>query len=324
VIEGPKAGWLSAEIIALFLLAAGALTAFIRCERRSADPMMDLTLFTDRTYRLAIGTIFAVLFAVYGMLLVTTQYLQNVRGFSPIDTGLLLLPYSATATIVSLKVGGLVGRIGARPPILFGLVSLMVGLVVMALGVQAGTVVLSIGLVFTALGCSLCMTPTTSLAMTAVPRERAGMASGIMSAQRAIGSTVGFAVLGSILAAWLGATLDRDLSAVLPEVSQRRDVAAKIVESANPRAYAAEIGPGRPIPAATDAIRAAILTAANADFIRGIQVALATAIALLSIVLAAGYAGFPRGAAAMSDVQHEATKLAAGEAKRETGASLDV
>ena len=66
-----------------------ALAAFVVAERRSADPMMDLTLFRDRTYSLAIGTIFAVLFAVYGMLLVITQYLQNVRGFSPTQAGLI-------------------------------------------------------------------------------------------------------------------------------------------------------------------------------------------------------------------------------------------
>src|SRR5262249_5233444 len=70
VIEGPHAGWVSGEILALFVIAGAALTAFIFCERRNADPMMDLKLFGDRTYSLAIITIFAALFAVYGMLLV--------------------------------------------------------------------------------------------------------------------------------------------------------------------------------------------------------------------------------------------------------------
>jgi MFS family permease len=94
VIEGPHAGWLSAETVVLFVVAAVALAAFVRVERRSADPMMDLTLFRDRTYALAILTIFAVLFAVYGMLLVITQLLQNVRAYSPTQAGLVLLPYS--------------------------------------------------------------------------------------------------------------------------------------------------------------------------------------------------------------------------------------
>ena len=105
VIDGPKVGWTSLRIIALFAVAVAALVAFIRFERASRDPMMDLKLFGDHTYSLAIVTIFSVLFSIYGMLLVTTQYMQNVRGYSPTDTGLLLLPFSATMTIVSLSVG---------------------------------------------------------------------------------------------------------------------------------------------------------------------------------------------------------------------------
>ncbi len=91
MIEGPRAGWRSPEILGLFVVSAAALGAFVYWERRNADPMMDLKLFRDRTYSLAILTIFAVLFAVYGMLLVITQYLQNVRGYSPTEAGLLLI-----------------------------------------------------------------------------------------------------------------------------------------------------------------------------------------------------------------------------------------
>jgi EmrB/QacA subfamily drug resistance transporter len=309
VIEGPKVGWLSAEILALFVLAAGALAAFIRCERRSADPMMDLALFRDRTYSLAIATIFSVLFAIYGMLLVTTQYLQNVRGYSPTDTGLLLLPFSVTMTIVSLKAGRLVGRVGTRLPILFGLSSLIAGLVIMIVSMSASMIAVEFGLAFASLGGALCLTPITSLAMTAVPPQRAGMASGIMSAQRAIGSTVGFAVLGSILAAWLAITLDRDLAAAIPDNAQRRDVAMAIIGNANPRAYAAEIGPRRPIQHESAVLRDGILLAADADFVQGIRLALASAVGLLAIVLAAGIVWFPPHKEAIADAEHEATKL---------------
>ena len=181
VIEGPQAGWLSGEILTLFVVAGAALAAFIFCERRSADPMMDLKLFRDRTYSVAIITIFAVLFGTYGMLLVITQYLQNVRGFSPTDAGLLLLPFSASMMIVSLTAGKLVGVVGSRRLILLGLASQIVGFAVLIAGLQASTVVVSAGLLFVGVGDALCLTPITSLAMTAVPAERAGMASGIMS-----------------------------------------------------------------------------------------------------------------------------------------------
>jgi EmrB/QacA subfamily drug resistance transporter len=294
VIEGPQVGWLSEEILTLFVVAGAALAAFIFCERRSVDPMMDLMLFGDRTYSLAIITIFAVLLATYGMLLVITQYLQNVRGFSPTDAGLLLLPYSASMMIVSLTAGKLVGVVGSRRLILLGLASQIVGFGVLIAGLQADTVIVSAGLFFVGVGIGLCLTPITSLAMTAVPPSRAGMASGIMSVQRALGSTVGFAVLGSMLAAVLTATLSDHLAGALPDPTERKEVAATIIRNATPRAYAAEIGPGRPIQHLDAATQKAILAAADSDFVEGIRFSLATAMVFLALVLAACFAWFPR------------------------------
>ena len=318
VIEGPQAGWLSGEILTLFVVAGVALAAFIFCEGRSADPMMDLKLFHDRTYSVAIITIFAVLFAAYGMLLVITQYLQNVRGFSPTDAGLLLLPYSASMMIVSLTAGKLVGVVGSRRLILLGLALQIVGHAVLIAGLQAGTVFVGAGLLFVGVGAALCLTPITSLAMTSVPAERAGMAAGIMSAQRALGSTVGFAVLGSILAAVLTTTLSTHLADALPDPTERKEVAATIIGNANPRAYSAEIGPGRPIQHLDAATQKAILAAADSDFVEGIRFSLATAMVLLALVLAAGFAWFPRGKGSIADAEREAQAIASEEIARES------
>jgi len=316
VIEGPRSGWGSPEILGLFVVTAAALVGFVLVERKSSDPMMDLTLFRDRTYSLAIVTIFTVLFAVYGMLLVITQYLQNVRGFSPTQAGLLLLPYSVTCTLVSLRAGKLTGIVGSRRLILAGLVSQMLGFSVLIAGMGWSTPVVVLGLVFSSLGSSLCLTPITTLAMTAVPPERAGMASGIMSAQRALGSTVGFAVLGSVLAASLTATLAAHLARALPDPVERREVADTIIGNANPRAYTAEIGPGRPIDHMDPATRAAILAAADVDFVEGIRRSLVTAIVLLALVFAFGFAGFPRGRGGLADAQREAHALRGEESTR--------
>jgi hypothetical protein len=163
------------------------------------------------------------------------------------------------------------------------------------------------------LGAALCLTPITTLAMTSVPPQRAGMASGIMSAQRAIGSTVGFAVLGSVLAAWLFATLDPDLAAVVPNAGERRVIASKIVSSANPRAHVAEIVPRRPIAHPNPAVQAEITAAAESDFVQGIRVALLLAVALLIIALLIGWHWFPRGGAALSEAEREEARLAATE-----------
>ena len=275
--------------------------------------MMDLTLFRDRTYSLAIVTIFAVLFATYGMLLVITQYLQNVRGFSPTDAGLLLLPYSVSVTLVSLRAGKLVASVGSRRLILSGLATQMAGFGVLIAGLQGTTAIVVVGLALVGIGGALCLTPITSLAMTAVPPERAGMASGIMSAQRALGSTVGFAVLGSILAAALTATLSAHLASALPDPTERREVAATIIGDANPRAYTAEVGPGRPIRHLDPATEKAILAAADADFVEGIRISLAAAMAFLALVLAAGFAGFPRGKGSIADAEREAKRVESEE-----------
>ena len=315
VIEGPREGWLSVEILGLFAAAAVALAAFIRVETRSADPMMDLKLFRDRTYSLAIVTIFAVLFAVYGMLLVITQLLQNVRGFTPTQAGLLLLPYSITNTLVSLRVGRWMAAAGSRRLILLGLLSQIAGFVVMIVGMGASTGIVVAGLVLSSLGSALCLTPITSLAMTAVPPERAGMASGIMSAQRALGSTVGFAVLGSVLAASLTLTLSEHLALSLPDPTERQEVADAIIGAANPRAYTAEIGPGRPIRHADPQVERAILAAADRDFVEGIRISLSAAIVVLAFVLAAGWTWFPRGRGGLADARREAGALETEESR---------
>jgi len=278
--------------------------------------MMDLTLFRDRTYSLAILTIFAVMFSIYGMLLVITQYLQNVRGFTPAQAGLLLFPYSATAVIVSLRVGKLVPIYGTRKLILVGLIGQIVGFGILILGLGHSTVLVVVGLVVASFGDSLCLTPITSLAMTAVPSERAGMASGIMSAQRALGSTVGFAVLGSVLAAALTVTLSAHLAQALPDPAERLEVAEAIIGNANPRAYTAEIGPAKPIRHVDPATEAAILRAADSDFVEGIRFSLGVAILVLALVFAAGFRWFPRGRGGIADAEREAGALAQEESAR--------
>ena len=131
--------------------------------------------------------------------------------------------------------GKLVPVYGSRRLILVGLVCQMAGFGILILGLGQSTPVLIVGLIVASMGSSLCLTPITSLAMTAVPPERAGMASGIMSAQRALGSTVGFAVLGSVLAAALTVTLSAHLAQAIPDPTERREVADAIMREGRVR-----------------------------------------------------------------------------------------
>jgi hypothetical protein len=93
-------------------------------------------------------------------------------------------------------------------------------------------------------------------------------------------------------------------------------VAETIIGDANPRAYAAEIGPGRPITHADASTREAILLAADAVFVEGIRISLGAAILVLALVLAAGFAWFPRGRGGLADASREAKALESEEAGR--------
>ena len=313
LIEGPRSGWGSPLIVTLFAVAATGGFFFLRVERRSPDPMMDISLFRNGEYALAIGTMFVAFFAVYGMLLLMTQYLQNVQGYSPERTGFMLLPFSLVLMIMSPRVGKLVGRYGPRRLILLGISGLILGFLTLMASGSGNAMLVLLGFTVCGFGAALCVTPITALAMTSVPPQRAGMASGIMSAQPATRSSVGSAVLGPVLAAWLATTLDADLAPVVRNPAERQAVATAIVSSANPRAHVAEIAPRRPIPHPDPATRAAITVAADQDFVQGIRAGLLLAVALLLLALLAGWRWFPRGGVALREAEREEAKLAATE-----------
>jgi hypothetical protein len=188
-------------------------------------------------------------------------------------------------------------------------VALVLGLLSLIASGDGSVAFVLLGFALSGVGAALCVTPTTTIAMTSVPPQRAGMASGIMSAQRAIGSTVGYAVLGSVLAAWLAATLDHDLLPVVPDAAERQEIAAKIVASANPRAQVAEIVPRRPISHPDPKLQEAITAAADRDFVQGIRAGLLVAIVLLALVFLAGWRWFPRGTGSLAEAKREEIKL---------------
>jgi EmrB/QacA subfamily drug resistance transporter len=311
LIEGPHEGWLSPEIIALLVSSAIVLVAFVVVERRSADPMMDMRVFADRVYSVAIVTLFVVLFAIYGLLLVITQYFQNVEDYQPEEAGALLLAFTLPTIVFAPVAGGLAARMGGRRPTLVGEVLLVAGLAVVAIGVGGPLVVVLAGLVLVGCAGGLCVTPTTNVAMASIPPERSGMASGIMSAQRALGSTAGFAIMGSVLAAVVAATLPDKFAPYVPE-PPRDELVAAVVDEANPRAVVSIIGPGKPLPG-TVTEQDELVEAADESFVAGIRAALAVGIVLAAGSLLAGFFVFPRGTRDESAEEVEATELKAAE-----------
>ncbi|WP_311137658.1 MFS transporter [Streptomyces sp. I6] len=203
-MQGQSTGWNSPTIVTIFVVSAGAFVLFVKHESARDNPMLDVGLFRDRVYTLSMATILVQFFCTYGLLLIITQYFRNIRADSPIQAGLFTLPFVGGIVLCSPLAGRLVSRFGNRPLVLAGQVSLFAGLLTVAAGMSTAPVVVLTGLLLAGVGSACLLTSIASFAMSAVPPDRAGMAAGIMNTQRAVGSTLGYAVVGSTLAVWLG------------------------------------------------------------------------------------------------------------------------
>ena len=189
--------------------------------------MMDVRVFDDRVYSAAIVTLFAVLFAVYGLLLVITQYFQNVQDYSPERAGVLMLAFTVPTIMLSPRSPAAWPRTHRRPRPDAGrrdAASSPASWSSVAIGVGGALIAVLIGLVLVGTAGGLALAPTTNVAMSSIPPDRAGMASGIMSAQRALGSTAGFAIMGSVLAAVVAATLPAGFAPYLGEPARQQAV----------------------------------------------------------------------------------------------------
>ncbi len=231
--------------------------------------------------------IFFGMFTVYGALLIVTQYFQNVRLYSPIEAGLLILPSSLASVALSPVAGFVAARRGPRLPALTGQFLIVGGLVVMVVGVSVSVPAVVVGFLLLGAGLSLIIAPIQGLALNSVPVERAGMASGIVATQRGLGSTAGYAVLGMIVAVWVGIALDSDLSRTIPDHDERATVVARIVDNTNPNAFEAVVGPGRPIAHPDPDQVTKIRAVADRTFVRGMQLSLGSAalVALIMLVI---------------------------------------
>jgi EmrB/QacA subfamily drug resistance transporter len=300
LVEGPHSGWASPLILALLVGSMVIITTFVLVELRVTDPMMDVRVFGDRVYSTAIVTIFCVLFGIYGTMLVITQYFQNIRDYSPEEAGFLMISMTLPVIVLAPIAGRLTARRGGRRPTLIGVSLIVAGLAVLVVvGVGGSLVWTLVGLALVGGAGGLAVAPVTSVAMSSIPQDRSGMASGILSTQRALGSTAGFAIMGSVLAAVVSLTLPDKFEPYLPDEQQRQEAVDEVVEDANPRAVAALLGPGKPLSADVKE-EPELEQAADDAFVEGIRAAAAVALALVIGALIAGYVIFPKGEQAMA------------------------
>ena len=200
VIEAPDRGWTDGPILGAFAAAAVVLGLFVAWELRTPTPMLDVRLFRNARFSAASGAIGLAFFGLFGTLFFTTQYLQSVHGFSPLEAGVWSLPIAA-----GLAMGGpLSARIGARVGAKFlvsgGLAIVAGGLALYATaGPKSGFALIGGAEAILGLGIGLAMTPATDSIMGTLPPERASVGSALNDAVRQVGGALGVAVLGSVL-----------------------------------------------------------------------------------------------------------------------------
>jgi DHA2 family multidrug resistance protein-like MFS transporter len=208
-------------IVACVALGLAAGTIFVRRQRRLPNPMIDVDLFRSSAFSGAVAANVVSIFGLIGLLFFFSQYLQFVRGFTPLQAGVAELP----ATIASIVVIGLVGvavtRLGRGRAIALALVVTAAGLVLVAPAAGADSYVwLALCLAPVGLGVGLAMTLAGDAILSAAPPRKAGSVSAVTETANELGVVLGIAVLGSLLTAVYRAELT--LPGALPEAVRAR------------------------------------------------------------------------------------------------------
>ncbi|MCV7280669.1 MFS transporter [Mycolicibacterium flavescens] len=207
LIEGPGLGWADGRVVAIAVAVVLAFAGFLVYEARHREPFIDLRFFKSIPF--ASATMIAVCaFAAWGaFLFMMSLYLQDERGFSPMQTGLIYLPIAVGALVFSPLSGRMVGRFGARPSLLSA-GTLITAATLMLASLSATTPVWQLLVVFAVFGIGFSMVnaPVTNAAVSGMPTDRAGAASAIASTSRQVGVSIGVALCGSVAGAALATT----------------------------------------------------------------------------------------------------------------------
>ncbi len=260
VIEGGDHGFGDARSWGTLVGAAVVLGSFILYERRITFPSLDVKLFSNRQFSASVGSIGLVFFAAMGSLFFMAFYLQLVRGYSPLASGALMVPFAVAQMVFAPQSSKMVKRFGPKAVSTVGLIMVAIGLSGFVF-FTATTPIWVLGALFFVMGAGMAnvMPPATESIMAALPREKAGVGSAVGNTIRQVGGALGVAVLGSILSA---VYRDDIRSAVTGLPAGAKDAASTSISGAY--GVAAQAGPagGELIARANDAFISAMHYAA--------------------------------------------------------------
>lgn len=278
LIEAPHWGWGSAKSLGVIGAGIAVLVAFVMWELRSSAPMIDVRLFKDRRFGVSSIGMTLVFLTMFGFFFVVSQLFQLVLGYGSFESGLRMLPIMPMLIIFSTRAAGLVDRLGARAVVTAGMLLTAAGVFILSfLTPASGYGHVLLGMIVMGAGMGLTMTPMTELIMSSVPRDKAGVGSAMNDTTREVGTTLGVAVLGSILSSGYTSNLGSAVSD-LPD-------AARVTAEGS---LAGALGVARDIGGAQGT---AIVDAAKSAWTDGLQLSMAigAGIVLFAAVIAARY-----------------------------------
>jgi EmrB/QacA subfamily drug resistance transporter len=265
IIEAPSHGWGSARTVGSFALTVVLVAAFVAWERRTEQPMLDLSLFRDARFTAASVSVAISFFALSGFIFLVTQYFQFLKGYGPLSTGVRLLPVASFVAISSVLGARLAVRLGTKLIVasgLFLMAAFYLWVTTAAAGTSYGTIAAQMVVLGTGMG--LTSAPATEAILGVVPKAKAGVGSAVNDATRLLGGTLGVAVIGSVYASLYASRLTSGLPARLP---------ATIAHTAHASVGAALTAAGKLVHTGQPALAVAVHNVASSAFFHAFHAA---------------------------------------------------
>ncbi len=271
VIHAPNVGWTAPVTLAVFAASMATLAGFVLWELHCEHPMLELQFFKNPRY--SMGNLMMLFGSMVwaGFIFVATQLLQFVYGYSAFDAGVAILPFATMFTVMAFLGPHVVERIGTKRTVVVAIATYGLGLaIVTVVGRDSGYLHFGFGMLVIGAGFGMLNPPLSESVMGSVPREKAGLASGPNTMARQLGSALGVATIGSLLASGYQSAL----------ADQRAELGLTAKALGNAQTSLSEaLRVARRLGGST---RDALEEASKVAFLHGMRVAMATAIAMLA------------------------------------------
>ena len=292
IIEGPEKGWGSVHSVGAFILAIAALTGFVLWEKQSSEPMLDMKFFAIRRFGIGSLGVTFVFLAMFAMFFLMAQYLQSVRGYSPLRSGFATLPFAIVMIGLSPRGPAFGEKFGTKRVIGVGFAILPIALFMLSLITASSPYwFVALGLCVMAIGPALAIPTLSSGIVLSLPLDKAGVGSAVNDTTREVGGAIGIAVLGSILSSHYRSGMKPAIAGLPADAAQVAEAARRGVGVLSGLVKAAP-----DIPQLKDRLPQlqGLYSVAQREFVGGMQIGFRVAAAAMVLVALAVIRWYPK------------------------------